>query len=53
MYELPSNLAGGYALEGENGPKVKIRAGKEGKLSHISLFYPRYTDLLFTINVIF
>lgn len=46
-------MAGGYAFEGENGPKVKIRSGKEGNLSYTPLFYPRHTNLLYTIKVMF
>lgn len=54
MNEIPSNLAGGYALEVGYGPKVKIRTRKKEKRSHTPLFYPRYTtDFLFTINVMF
>lgn len=42
MYELPTNLAGGYALEGENGPKVKQGEGKKENGAHSTILSQEY-----------
>lgn len=46
MYELPSNLAGGYALDVGYGPKVKIRTRKKENFTHSTILSKIYYQLL-------